>query len=115
MRIHVAAISLSAAAIVLAAAPVQAVPSHQAQCRRITRQLVHYVQVAEMADERGDGLWRQGTLDHIERLKQRRVRLCPEWEEPNWAMIYAKAAAKMAVKAGKVALQVLTFGTYPGI
>jgi hypothetical protein len=115
MRIHFAMISLIASTVVLTAAPALAVPSHQAECRRITRQLVRYVQVAEMADERGDGMWRQSTLNHIDHLKERRVRLCPEWQEPNWALIYAKAAAEMAVKAGKVALQVLTFGTYPGI
>ena len=115
MRTSLIPITMISLAVVLAAEPVLAVRSHQAECRRITRQLVHLVSVAEMADSRGDGLWRQSTLNHIDQLKQRRVRLCPEWKEPNWAMIYAKMAAEMAVKAGKVALQVLTFGTYPGI
>jgi hypothetical protein len=115
MRIPVISVPLSVLAAVLVASPALAVPSHGAECRRITRQVGHFVQVAEMADDRGDQRWLQGTLAHIDRLKERRVRLCPEYEEPNWAMIYAKAAAELAKKAGMVALQVFTFGAYPGI
>ena len=100
-------------AAVLVAAPVGAVPSNKAECRRITRQLNHFVNVAEMADSRGDHLWLAGTLAHMDRMKQRRVRLCPEYEEPNWAAIYAKAIQDLAVQAGKAFLKYLTFGTYP--
>ncbi len=115
MRKPFTSITMIVLAVVLAAGPVLAVPSHRAECRRITRQVVHFLEVAEMADGRGDQVWLSGTLQHIDRLKQRRVRLCPEYEEPNWVRIYAKAAAEFVKKAGKVALQVFTFGAYPGI
>jgi hypothetical protein len=68
--------------------------------------------VAERADSRGDQVWLQGTLTHMERLKQRRVRLCPEYREPNWAAIYARAAADFLKKAGKAALTYMSFGAY---
>jgi hypothetical protein len=102
-------------ACALVAGPALAAPSNKAECRRITRQLNHFVNVAEMADSRGDRLWLNSTLAHMDRLKQRRVRLCPEYEEPNWAAIYAKAVRDLAVKAGKVALKYFTFGAYPGL
>lgn len=105
----------TAVAVLLASAPALAVPSNKAECRRITRQVAHFVNVAEMADSRGDHLWLQHTLSHIDRLKERRVRLCPEWEEPNWAEIYAREFAKLLKKAGRVALTYLTFGAYPGL
>lgn len=105
----------TAAALLLAAPPAFAVPSNKAECRRITRQVAHFVDVAEMADSRGDELWLESTLDHIDRLKERRVKLCPEWEEPNWAEIYAREFAELLKKAGKAALTYLTFGAYPGI
>ncbi len=98
---------------VCSALPATAVPSNKAECRRITRQLDHFVNVAEMADSRGDHLWLASTLGHMDRLKERRVRLCPEYEEPNWAAIYAKAIADLAKKAGKAALTYMTFGAYP--
>ena len=102
--------------IAVCAAPTAfATPSNKAECRRITRQLTHFVDVAEMADSRGDHMWLASTLDHMDRLKERRVRLCPEYEEPNWAAIYAKAIRDLAVKAGKAALTYMTFGAYPGI
>ena len=89
--------------------------SNKGKCRRITRQVAHFVNVAEMADSRGDHLWLASTLDHIERLKQRRVRLCPWYEEPNLAEYYAKMFAELAKEAGKAALTFFTFGAYPGI
>ncbi len=101
------------ATVLLLATPAAAVPSNKAECRRITRQVAHFVNVAEMADSRGDELWLSHTLAHIDRLKQRRVRLCPEYEEPNWAEIYARQFAELAKKAGKAALKYLTFGSYP--
>ena len=100
-------------AIMLAAGPALAAPSHKAECKRITRQVTHFVNVAEMADSRGDHLWLASTLTHIDRLKQRRVRLCPEYEEPNWAEIYARQMAELVKKAGRAALTYLTFGAYP--
>ena len=89
--------------------------SNKAKCRRITRQVAHFVEVAEMADSRGDQLWLGSTLDHIQRLKERRARLCPWYEEPNWAEIYARQFAELAKKAGRAALTFFTFGAYPGI
>ena len=108
--------ALTACAVVLSAGSALAEAdnsSNKAQCRRITRQVAHFVDVAELADSRGDRMWLGSTLSHIERLKQRRVRLCPWYEEPNWAEIYAREIAELAKTAGRAAITFFTFGTYP--
>jgi hypothetical protein len=110
---------LVGAAVVAAlavAAPALAVPSNKSECRRITRQIDHFEDVAMMAADRGDRLWYTSTTNHIDRLAARRVWLCPEYAEPNYAKIYAEWVAAVVKKAGQAFLQYLTFGAYsPGI
>ncbi len=99
---------------VLAAGPAAAV-SNKAECRRLTRQIDHFEDVAQMAADRRDELWLNGTLEHIDRLAGRRVELCPEYAEPDYAAIYAKWFADLVKKAGKAFLSYMTFGAYPGL
>ena len=49
--------------------------------------------VVEMAEERDNELWENATKDHIERLEDRKERLCPHLTEPSTA---AKVAAFLA-------------------
>lgn len=94
------------------AAPAFAVPANNAQCRRMTRQIEHFEDVAAMAAERGDELWFDGTVDHIKQLAVRRVTLCPEYAEPNYAAIYAQWAKWMLRRGFEVFMAYTTFGTY---
>jgi len=95
------------------ATPALAVPSsYQAECRRITRQIGHFENVAAMAAQRGDEMWFDGTVDHIRRLGERRVRLCPEYAEPNYAAIYATWAKWMLKRAAEAFITYTTFGLY---
>ena len=100
-------------AALVVAAPALAVQSNKAaECRRITRQISHYRDVAEMAADRRDRLWYVSTTNHIDRLADRRVALCPEYAEPNYALIYAKWMAEVVKKAGQAFLKYMTFGAY---
>lgn len=73
-------------------------------CRRLTRQIARYADVADMARERHDDLWREHTLDHISRLSERRARLCPQYaekpagEELRKMLVMLRDAAKIAAK-----------------
>jgi len=96
----------------LAAPAALARPSNKAECRRITRQIDHFREVASMAAQRGDEMWFDGTVDHIRRLAERRVRLCPEYEEPNYAAIYAQWTKEMIKRAAEAFITYSTFGAF---
>ena len=96
----------------LGASPAGAVPSHKSECLRLTRQISHFEDVASMAAERGDEMWFDGTVDHIKQLATRRVRLCPEYEEPNYAKIYTEWAMWMMRRAAEAFMAYTTFGAW---
>lgn len=83
------------------------VSKHNGECKRITRQIARYADVADMAKERGDDIWYDGTVDQIGRLAARRAQLCPT--------IYAQKPigeelSKMLKGAAKIALKLFTMG-----
>lgn len=83
------------------------VSKHNGECKRITRQIAHYAEVADMAKERGDDEWYDGTVNQIGRLATRRAELCPT--------IYAQKPigeelSKMLKGAAKIALKLFTMG-----
>ncbi len=84
------------------------------ECRKITRQIAHYQDVVQMAQGREDELWEASTIRHIQRLGERRARLCPEYakrlEERGKARRFAKATGEMIKTAGQMFLKYLTFG-----
>jgi hypothetical protein len=87
--------------------PPSMVGRHNGECKRITRQIARYAEVADMAKERGDEHWEQGTLDHIARLSTRRAQLCPT--------LYAQKPigqelAKILKGAAKIAMKLFTMG-----
>jgi len=80
---------------------------HNGECKRITRQIARYAEVADMARERGDERWENGTLDHIAQLSTRRAQLCPT--------LYAQKPigpelAKILKGAAKIAMKLFTMG-----
>ena len=87
--------------------PPSMVGKHNGECKRITRQIAHYAEVADMAKERGDDEWYDGTVNQIGRLATRRAELCPT--------IYAQKPigeelSKMLKGAAKIALKLFTMG-----
>jgi hypothetical protein len=83
------------------------VSRHNGECKRITRQIQQYAEVADRAKERGDPNWEKGTLDHISELSTRRAQLCPT--------LYAQKPigeelAKILKGAARIAAKLFTMG-----
>ncbi len=110
-RVLILCVSIGLAAM-LSASPAHARQSNMSECRRMTRPIDHFTDVAEMAAQRGDEAWFDGTVDHIRRLGERRVRLCPEYKEPNYAAIYTKWAKEVVKRAAQAFLTYTTFGAF---
>lgn len=112
---RVAAVILVSAIGVGLALPAEAARGTK-DCRRMTRQIAHYEGVAEEAERRDNDLWRNATIEHIERLEIRRARICPQYaaqlQKRNAAIRAAKATQELMKKAGKAALRYFTFGAY---
>ncbi len=109
----IAAVSLA----VLAPGLATAAEPHYRECRKITRQMEHYEDVVNMALDRDNKLWANATVQHIQRLADRRRRLCPKMVaelEKSMARKIMDDSAEMMKAAGRVALRVFTFGAYPG-
>ncbi len=102
---------LCSAAVGLLVAGSAGAVGNVSQCRRLTRQIDHFETVAEMAKERGDRLWFDGTVSHLQRLSVRQQRMCPE-EKPNYVLMMTKWFGKTARAAGRTAIKYLTFGAY---
>ncbi|MGH0036700.1 MAG: hypothetical protein ACQGVK_16880 [Myxococcota bacterium] len=110
--------ALLAGSLLLVPASAAVAEEHYRECKKITRQMTHYEGVVEMARERDNALWENATLDHIQRLADRRRRLCPEMVtelEKSKARKVMEDSAEVLKSAGKVALRVFTFGAYPGL
>jgi hypothetical protein len=87
--------------------PPSMVGRHNGECKRITRQIARYADVADMAKERGNDAWYEGTVDQIGRLSERRAKLCPTLyaEKP-----IGQELAKMLKGAAKIAMKLFTMG-----
>ena len=87
--------------------PPSMVGKHNGECKRITRQIAHYADVADMAKERGNDNWYEGTVDQIGRLSERRAQLCPTMyaEKP-----IGQELAKILKGAAKIAMKLWTMG-----
>lgn len=83
---------------------------NRGQCRQITRQIETHSHSVAMAKQRGNDMWARATQAQIERLDQRRMKLCPDLYSPSaraQALAEMKRLAKMAAQA---ALSFLTMG-----
>ena len=73
-------------------------------CRRYTKQIAHYENdVLPLAEERGNELWAEATLDQIDRLKNQRADVCPEYTEERNALRRAAAEAAKVQRMMKTA------------
>ena len=102
--------------LVLVAAPSAAQPGHyNGHCRKLTRQIGRYQDDADRARSRDNELWLASTVAHIELLRDRRSRLCPEYDqfvervrtEEFWRDTYA-----LTIAGAKTAMRYFTFGMY---
>jgi len=78
-------------------------------CRRLTRQIAHYADVADMARERDNEMWEEHTLAHIGRLSERRQKLCPQYADKPAGEELRKMLA-MLRDAAKIAAKLYTWG-----
>jgi hypothetical protein len=76
------------------------------ECRRLTRQIAHFADVADRARERENERWEERTIQHIARLSERRAELCPEYR-PKPA---GEQLAKMLRDAAKIAAKLFMWG-----
>ena len=86
--------------VLLSAAPMLAVNKpHNAECKRLTRQIARYERDVRWADQRDAELWEDASKDRAEMLSTRRENLCPEYRRRNplaEAADFVAAAAKAA-------------------
>ena len=77
-------------------------------CRVIARQIAHFEDVAQMARDRNDELWEQGTEKHLDNLLFQQARKCPEDVPPS----QAERAAALLKTLGRAALTAASFGAF---
>jgi hypothetical protein len=80
---------------------------HRRECVKLTNQIERYAGDVQRARERGNELWENATIQHIERLADRRARLCPEYAKNDQTM---KQLAALLRTAGRMAVRYFTFG-----
>jgi hypothetical protein len=97
--------------VCLVSGPALAKPEpHRRECHRLTSQIARYEGDVERARERGNELWENATLAHIERLSQRRASRCPQYAEDKGAAM--REFARMLGTAAKLAARYFTMGGF---
>ncbi len=78
-------------------------------CRKLTRQIEHYQEVVQRAQQRQDELWEQTMQQHVDRLVIRRAARCPEYvvDDETWDRI-----KEFLYLGGKIAIRYFTFGLF---
>jgi hypothetical protein len=82
------------------------------ECHRLTSQITRYEGDVELARERGNELWENATLAHIDRLSQRRASRCSQYDEEKIAAMRMRQFGQMLGKAAKLAAKYFTMGAY---
>ena len=82
------------------------------ECHRLTSQIARYEGDVELARERGNELWESATLEHIERLSQRRAGRCSQYAEDKTAAMRMRQFGQMLGKAAKLAAKYFTSGAF---
>ena len=95
-------LAISVIGVCLLAAPALAQQKpYRAECVKLTQQIARYERDAGWARDRGNDLWEQSNLNQVQRLSERRAKLCPEFREPNYAAEFAEVlgtAARVAAR-----------------
>ena len=80
------------------------------ECHRLTSQITRYEGDVERARERGNELWENATLEHIERLSERRASRCSQYVEDDGASL--RRFGRMLGTAAKLAAKYFTMGAF---
>jgi hypothetical protein len=80
---------------------------NRAQCKRLARQILQYTDVAARASDRGDDLWEQTTVAHVDRLEERWNTGCASPDQ-TWAIFLNQ----MMSTAARLALKYFTMGYF---
>jgi len=108
--VRTAAVLASAALLALALAALAGADPHRAECHKLTQQMARYERDFGWAEERGNELWAQANLQQIERLEDRRDRLCPHLREPGLGERVQAFLVDALTLAGKAAKTAFTLG-----
>ena len=82
-------------------------------CKRLDKQIARYEGVVEMAKARRDWAWYDASRAHVERLTDRRPKICPEQvaeEKREYFRRGARAARQMVKFASDAAIRYFTAG-----
>jgi hypothetical protein len=80
------------------------------ECHRLTSQIARYEGDVERARERGNELWENATLEHIERLSERRASRCSQYVKDDGAGL--RRFGRMLGKAAELAAKYFTMGAF---
>ena len=80
---------------------------NKGECRKLGKKIVHYTDVAARAEDRGDPMWEEAAVAHVDRLEERWNTLCGHYEDT-----WAKQVTELLKEAGILALRYFTFGYY---
>lgn len=83
---------------------------NRGQCKRLTKQIDNHAMSVRRAEGRGNALWARATLQQIERLDQRRERLCPDLYGPSQSELAMEELKRLAKMAAKGAVSFFTMG-----
>jgi hypothetical protein len=87
------------------------------ECHRLNTQIARYQGDVKLAQERGNELWENATKQQIERLRDRRAKRCPGYEEREAAEAIAAAWRRFGQflgTAAALAAKYFTMGAYGG-
>ena len=100
--VSIALLALTAPALAQAAPERQY--TNKQLCRRMTKQIDHFENtVLVMAKDRGNDLWANATVQHIDQLKNHRADTCPEWAKQRTAIQKAAEEARQMAEMMKLA------------
>jgi hypothetical protein len=106
MQLRDARAAALAAALLL---PTAAAAGSPQLCARYARQIAHYENMRELAEERGNAMWEERLAGQVESLRTRAQQDCPDLFTDDDT---AEAMAALLKVAARAALTYFTFGAF---
>jgi hypothetical protein len=110
MRLRAGVVALWLALPAPASAEPTPPPGSPAECARLHKQIAHFENMVERAEERGNQLWIDGMQQHVDRLRDEQRQICPDDAADSAAREAWRAFANLLKVAGQAALTFFTFG-----
>ena len=110
VRAAVAALWLVLPGVASAAPELSRPPGSPAQCARLHKQIAHFEDMVERAEERGNDVWIEGMQQHVDQLRDEQRSLCPDDAADSAAKEAFLAFMNLLKVAGQAALTYFTFG-----